>query len=103
MREMIIKSYEEECGSELYKLYIPNDIKEKDLEKALDMASRYASVLDWYVDEEVANDYELDEHWKEFFKNGNNDINGIERFFGYLEMAYGWESQEITYDYEFEW
>ena len=103
MRELIIQSVEEELGKELYRLYVPSDIKDEDLQKALDMASNYASVTCWDIDEEDAEYYGLDEHWKEIFIDGKNDLNGIERFFIYLRIVYGWKSEDITYDYEFEW
>ena len=102
MKEMIIKSYEEECGSELHKLFIPNDTSDEEINKALDMASNYAIASCDILDEEEAEDYGLDEHWKEVYKLWK-DCNGIERFFGYLDVVYGWKSEELTYNYEFEW
>ena len=102
MKEIIIQSVEEELGKELYKLYIPSHIKEEDLKNALDMASKYARASAEILDEEEANDYELDEHWEEVYQAWGN-CNGIDRFFGYLNVVYGWEYKDITYDYEFEW
>lgn len=102
MKTIIIKSYEEELGGELFKLYIPDNVKQSTIDKALDMASHYACVYDDEIDEEYAEDYGLDEHWKKFMKRYNS-CNGIERFFGYLELVYGWKYEDITYDYEFEW
>lgn len=102
MKEIIIKSIEEECGVDLYKLYVPNDIKDEELKKALDMASNYASADADILDEEDANYYKLDEHWEKVYQAWGN-CNGIDRFFGYLNVVYGWEYKDLTYDYEFEW
>lgn len=102
MREIIIKSMEEECGVDLYKLFIPSHINSEDLSKILDMASNYASASADIYDEDDAKDYGLDEHWEEVYQAWGN-CNGIDRFFGYLNVVYGWEYKDITYDYEFEW
>ena len=98
MKDIIIKSYEEELGNELYVLHVPKNTESNELKKALDMASKYAKATQ--VDnKDDATFYELDENWQKAWYDGN----GIERFFNYLKVVYDWDYDDITYDYEFEW
>lgn len=98
MKDIIIKSYEEELGNELYILHVPNNVNSESLKSALDMASKYASATEVYSQED-ADYYELDNNWKKAWYDGN----GIERFFNYLKVVYGWNYDNLNYDYEFEW
>lgn len=98
MKDIIIKSYEEELGNELFILHIPSNTDSKKLQSALDMASKYASALEVY-NKEDADYYGLDNNWEKAWYDGN----GIERFFNYLKVVYNWDYDSINYDYEFEW
>lgn len=89
-----------------WNVYVPEQIPEQEVKDAFLMAEKYANIyesdFEEYTDREGIDDYD------EFFpviKEKYSTCNGIDKFNGYLEEAYGWTTTCSTYEYDFtyEW
>ena len=100
MKQYIIKSYEEELGTELWIVKVPEDIPEKEVFKVFEMAKKYAYYMDTSLDtdEGIA---EYDEHYEAMAEEYESS-QGQETFNAYLEL-HGFEVKSMDYDFEYEW
>ena len=97
MTKYVIKSFEEECGTEYLYLYVPEGVSKEDVTSAVIMASKYAKLCDYEDDRS-----KYDEHFEEMFEVFEKS-NGQETFIYYLSNICGWKVEFLTYDFEFEW
>lgn len=101
-KQYIVKSCEEELGSELFVVTVPANVPESEVYAAFDKASKYTGCFEGGLPEEEGV-VEYDEHFMEAVKKEYENYNGLDRFFAYLEDFYGWKATGLDYDYEFEW
>lgn len=92
----IVRAYEEELGSALFVVIVPERTDEEEVYKNFKMAEKYASV-DYYD-----NPNEYDEHFEDMLKHREED-NGMYTFNYYLEEYCGYKVEAFTYDFEYEW
>ena len=92
----IVKSNEEELGSEVFKVTVPIGTPEEEVYKNLKMAAKYAV----YFDESAeASDY--DEHFEEMLEVRDSE-NGVYAFQYYMSLC-GYVVEPFSIDFEFEW
>ena len=99
LKSYIIKSFEEECGMELFTLLVPVSVSKENVMGALEMAKEYARHCYDYIDEEYVNDY--DEYFEKM--NSASMENAQETFNYYLEKCRGWKIKPLKADFEYEW
>ena len=98
MTEYIVKSYEEELGSELIIVTVPDNVSKEEVFRNFEMASKYANLR--YVEDEERNDY--DEHFDEM-ADYREENNGEDTFNYYLKEYCGYGVEYLRHDFEFEW
>lgn len=93
MKQIIIKSIEEECGEEYFVASIPDT--EKDYKRRLQEAAIIALDDDYEF-------YKVQFAIEELFYECWSDGNGQCAFNNYLKH-FGWDVQGLEYDFEYEW
>lgn len=96
MTQIIVKSSEEELGSELFTVSSKTKTKDE-LIDCCRIAEMYA-MLSWDSIEEE----KPDKHWRTMAEV-RDECNGIETFNYYLEHFCGCVVDDITCDFEYEW
>lgn len=121
--EYIVKAFEQELGTELYKVTVPKGTSEKEAMKAFENATKYVDYSGDFTDgfnipyEEIEEIYELretdlpkfieigkknyDEHFEKMLEL--EEEHRLEIFEYYITDCMGWKIEFITYDFEFEW
>lgn len=94
--QYIVKAYEEELGSELFMVIVPEGTDGVEVYQNFEMAQRYATV---YAGDD-ANEY--NEHFEDMLKF-REESNGIDTFNYYLEEYCGYKVKPFRYDFEYEW
>ena len=97
MKEYIVKSFEEECGSDFWRVFVPEDIDIDVVMEKFKMASKYAA----YFDEEDNRD-DFDKHF-DMMLDYKEENNGIDAFNYYITEVCGWKIEPLMVDFEYEW
>ena len=96
MTKIIVKSFEEELGSELFVVTSETKTKEEIL-KCCRIAEKYAGMCWDDIEEQKP-----DEHWKTMVE-WREGCNGIETFNAYLEEFCECKVEPLEYDFAYEW
>lgn len=121
--EFIVKAFEGELGTDLYKVTVPSETSKKEVMKAFKNATKYVSYSCDFVDgfnmsyDEVDEVCELretdlqkfieigkknyDEHFEKMLEV--EETHRLEIFEYYIKECMGWKIEPIVYDFEFEW
>lgn len=94
--EYIVKSSEEELGSDLFIVRVPLGTDEKEAHRNFKMAAKYATVFDG----DSADEY--DEHFEDMLAF-RQDSNGMYTFNYYLEEYCGYKVKPLICDFDYEW
>lgn len=97
-KELIIKSKDEEKGESYWKVKVPSYLKDNEIKKILEMATKYANLT--MYDDTDADQY--DENVEEMV-NFRENTNGEETFNYYLTEIHHWVVEPLKIDFEYIW
>ena len=97
MKEYIIKSFEEECGSDFWRVFVPENVEFDVVMEKLKMASKYAIYF-----EEDADKCDYDEYF-DIMLDYRSESSGEDAFNYYVTEICKWKIEPLQIDFEYEW